>query len=143
MQQGGDEQKWQKTAGAKQLREDLMTHELDVLLCERLKQVLKIKDGTARREFAKLFNTRKLGVGIQSTGAGKRSNHMQSEFRDALLTVSNARHPNEKRNMVWCVVTGVYHNELSVTAGHIGDVYMREVYIKKVDRKDVGMRERL
>lgn len=52
---GGDEQKWQKTAGAKQLREDLMTHELDVLLCERLKQVLEIKDGTARREFSNLF----------------------------------------------------------------------------------------
>ena len=67
---------------------------------------------------------------------------MQSEFRDALQTVSNARHPNEKRNMVWCVVSAVYHNELSVTAGHTGDV-MREVYIKKVDMKDVGMRERL
>lgn len=45
--------------------------------------------------------------------------------------------------MVWCVGTGVYHNELSVRAGLFGDVDMREVYIKKVDLKDVGMRERL
>ena len=103
--------------------DEMHAHCLDEKLylkqANRLKMDAEGEDGTKRRVFMKLFTTSHLGLNITNTSIGKRDNGAQSKFRADLLDISESRHPDKKRDLVWCPITGGYHTELSMVAAHL------------------------
>lgn len=75
--------------------------------------------GTRGRVFIKLFTTSQLGLNIINTVIKKRDSGDQSKLRADLLEIPKTRHPDEARDLVWCPVTRIYHDELFMTAGHL------------------------
>ena len=103
--------------------DEMHAHCLDEKLClkqaNRLKMDADSEDGTRRRVFMKLFTTSHLGLNITNTSIGKRDNGAQSKFRADLLKISESRHPDKKRDLIWCPVTGGYHQEVAMVAAHL------------------------
>lgn len=65
-------------------------------------------DGTRTRVFMKLsmyYHTSHLGLNITNTSIRKRDNGAQPKFRADILDVSESRHPDIKRDLVWCPIT--------------------------------------
>ncbi len=118
---GKDEADWENTDEAKRLFEQLRAEQAEEGLCE--KQAKRITYGddeakTKRRAFIQLFTTSKLGLGINTTGAGRRPNEEQSDFRKALIKAYDSRHP-KNRKWLWCPILKEWVAESEATAAHL------------------------
>lgn len=97
--------------------DEMHAHCLDEKLClnhaNRLKIDAKSEDGARRRVFMKLFTTSHLGLNIINISIGMRDN---GAHRAELLKVSESRHRDIKRDLVWCPITESYREGLSMVA---------------------------
>ncbi|KAI9765070.1 MAG: hypothetical protein M1839_005617 [Geoglossum umbratile] len=120
---GGNETEWQKTPEAQELFDQLKAQQVDEKMCERQAQRLKNpvdgSEGSLRRSFIQLFTTSKLGLGITSTGAGKRDSRMQSTFRSTMIEAYNSRDPNPLHPWLWCPILSTWVNSVNATAAHL------------------------
>lgn len=118
---GGKEQDSLKTTEARKLLEEKRAHALDQRICATQVKRLKVEPGdklkTMHRTFMQLFTCSKIGLNI-STGMGRQTRD-QSNFRDGLIRLSNAEHPDPKTDMLWCPISDGWVFKEEMTATHI------------------------
>lgn len=110
---------WSKTVEAQRIMEQIKASEQ----CKRIYQrrVHELEQGSHARSFRaafmNLFTTSKIGLGIQTTGAGKRSSTDQSNFRQKLIQAYEARHRDN--TWLWCPIFQDYLDANDVVAAHL------------------------
>jgi hypothetical protein len=72
-----------------------------------------------RRSFIELFTTSKIGLGITSTGRGRRETSDQSQFRAACIKAYNASHPDPKTKLLWCPIIKTWVPQDLTNAAHL------------------------
>jgi hypothetical protein len=65
----------------------------------------------------KLFTTSKMGLGIKDTGAGKRRQRVQMDFRNQMIELYGSKEPDE--SSFWCPILGRYCDPRHMKAGHL------------------------
>ena len=122
---GGEEAEWAKTREAAELMQALGAQRADEHMYLRQADRLTRGQGTMneekelRRSYWKLFQTSKLGLGITSTGAGKRSARQQSEFRTSMIQAYSSANPDPHKKFHWCPILKHWFNAGSTTAAHL------------------------
>lgn len=123
---GGTEEEWKKTQDAQKILVELHAKDRQRRLCqeqaERLAVDSKDTSGSLRRSFIRLFTTSKLGLGILSTGAGKRGSRRQSRFRKELIETYNSRYPDndvDNSDLLWCPILSSWMDKNGTCAAHI------------------------
>ncbi|RAQ50236.1 hypothetical protein AFGD_011576 [Aspergillus flavus] len=115
----GPEAEWQQTDAAKSIIQRIKAQDAETKLYTKRKEDLegKREKRSLRAAFMNLFTTSKMGLGIMTTGAGKRDSEAQSEFRNQLITMGNARH--ETQDWLWCPVLGDWCSDDDIQAAHL------------------------
>lgn len=72
-----------------------------------------------RRAFIELFTTSKIGLGITSTGRGRREASLQSQFRADCIKVYVSRNPDPRKEFLWCPILKSWVAECQTTAAHL------------------------
>ena len=122
---GEDEVKWASSRKAAELLEELRAQQADEKICLRQADRLKREGNKAdkgrslRRSFVKLFTTSKLGLGITSTSAGKRSSSAQGEFRTNMIDVYNSKDPDPRKRFLWCPIVKDWFDARFTSASHL------------------------
>ena len=118
----GGQAAWEQTSEAQDLFAQVKAYEADKNLYGRQKMRLERKGYTKslRRSFLELFTTSKIGLGINSSGQGKREASLQSKFREAVIDDYDSKHPDWPRNeTLWDPVLGVYIPATDTQAAHL------------------------
>ncbi|KAJ5273618.1 hypothetical protein N7478_008743 [Penicillium angulare] len=136
---GLSEAEWSETNKDSQgIIEQIRASEQSRKICER--QLHKLEPTSRwrgfRASFMQFFTTSKIGLGIQSTGTGKRDSRVQQEFRQRLIQEYQAHHPGQK--WLWCPILGEYQAPELVIAAHLfpwkhGQTNMNAIFGKKKD----------
>ena len=115
---------WAQSEEARDFAEKIHMADTTRKMYER--QALRLENAPVKPEqrnmrsvFMKYLMTSKLGLGISSTGACRRSTDDQSKFRDELIKVSNSKHEDPKVVHLWCPMTQKWVPPQSTTAAHI------------------------
>lgn len=120
LETGGKEAEWINSATAQELFEELKAEQANERVYGRQAARLTNENSqskkTLRRAFMKLFTTSKLGLGITSTGAGKRKGEVQTEFRKSLIDSYGCKHPDEK--WLWCPILKAWQTPVTTKAAH-------------------------
>ncbi len=122
---GGTEEEWKKTETARNMFIELNAKHQQRRLCQDQAEQLALDSTDAssslRRSFIRLFTTSKLGLGILSTGAGKRKSRQQSKFRTELIEAYNARGDGAAgdEEFLWCPVLATWVHQSCATAAHV------------------------
>ncbi|KAJ5093164.1 hypothetical protein N7456_009025 [Penicillium angulare] len=117
---GLSESEWSKTnKDAQGIIEQIRASEQSKKIFER--QIHKLepvkRSRYFRASFMKFFTTSKIGLGVQTTGTGKRDSRTQQEFRRRLIQEYQAQHPRE--NWLWCPIIGDYLDPELIIAAHL------------------------
>ncbi len=72
-----------------------------------------------RRAFLELFITSPVGLGVNTTGRGRRDPSDQSRFRAACIREYASKHPDPRRPSLWCPILKTWVHERDTTAAHI------------------------
>jgi hypothetical protein len=113
---------WEKTEAAAELFQEIKAREVDETICKRQSKILSSVDSikkATKRSFVRLFTTSPLGLGITSTGAGRRDPSQQSCFRSDLIKAYNVEHPVSKSEYIWCPIFCDYFPKDTMTAAHL------------------------
>ncbi|KAJ5679166.1 hypothetical protein N7462_007410 [Penicillium macrosclerotiorum] len=116
---GISEAQWTNTTEAQQIFEQIEASEQYKKICRRQIAELgqKARSRSLRASFMKLFTTSKMGIGVLTTGAGKRNSSEQSEFRKGLIQAYEAKH--SEQNWLWCPIMGDYLDPKDMVAAHL------------------------
>ena len=137
---GLGENEWNKTPSAASSMEKLRSQELELKLIRKQKDRLNTNDPSNENRkwrdlLIKLFTTSRMGLGISTSVAGKRSKDDQRAFARALHDLSNCKHPDPLlgANSLWCPVTGLYWPPDSMRSADIypyasGAAMMQELF---------------
>ena len=129
----------------KRLREEEYLHSLEAEIFRKQASRVEVKPGDEEKNrrgyFMQLWTTSTKGLGIlgNETGRGKRSRHIQLQFREKLIAACNSRHPNPKSHELWCPILGhFFPGDEVMHAAHIfpwaeGQVAMDEVFGREVE----------
>ncbi|KAB8264844.1 hypothetical protein BDV32DRAFT_144879 [Aspergillus pseudonomiae] len=115
----GPQSDWEKTDAAKSIMQTVKAQQTETMVYKKRKEdgEEKGKKRRFRALFMRLFTTSKMGLGIMSTGAGKRDPGTQSAFRNELIAVGNAKHETE--DYLWCPVLGEWCMDTDIQAAHL------------------------
>ena len=110
----------------KRPRQEEYLHSLEAEIFRKQASSVEVKAGDEEKDrrgcLMQLWTTSTKGLEILSseTGRGRRSQHIQVQFREKLITACNSRHPNPKSDELWCPILGFFFpgNEV-MRAAHI------------------------
>ena len=72
-----------------------------------------------RRAFIELFTTSKIGLGITSTGRGRRDTSVQSQFRADCINAYHSGNPDPRGDFLWCPIVKAWVLQFHATAAHL------------------------
>ncbi|KXG52810.1 uncharacterized protein PGRI_080660 [Penicillium griseofulvum] len=115
----GSEASWKESDEAKEITQIIRAQEQSKKICQKRLSDLdpEAPRRSIRASFVKLFCTSKMGLGITSTGAGRRKSDQQSRFRSQMIEKYNAKH--DLYDHLWCPVLGDWRDSEDVVAAHL------------------------
>ncbi|KAL8706926.1 MAG: hypothetical protein Q9201_000086 [Fulgogasparrea decipioides] len=137
---GGKDDDWESSQEAALLRETKSSLEMRSRVFSdqmaRLGFWSKDDDQAHRQWVMELLTTAPMakgGLGAAASVDGPRDASEQSKFRNGLIDVCNARHPDEFTDRLWCPILGAYLDSSNLTAAHIfpyaaGQVAMTQLF---------------
>ena len=132
----------------KRLREEEYLHSLEAGIFRKQASRVEAKPGDEKKNrrgyFMQLWTTSTKGLGIlgTETGRGKRSRHIQKEFREKLIAACKSKHPDPRIPELWCPILGhFFPGEQTMHAAHIfpwadGQVAMDEFFGREVENAE-------
>ena len=111
------EDEWKETPEAQRFSEQIKASEQTKKIYKKRREALQKRESPARTAFMKLFVSSKIGLGIRTTGVGKRPTADQANFRQALIEVHDAKEPGY--DALWCPIMGEYLDSDLVVASHL------------------------
>ena len=135
----GDESALNENDEGKRLKEEEYLHSLEAEIFRKQALRIEVKSGdeekNRRAHFMQLWTTSTKGLRIlvTETGRGKRSRHIQAQFREKLIEACKSSHPDPTIDNLWCPIIGHFFPEESMHAAHIfpwaeGQVAMDEFF---------------
>ncbi|KAJ5462911.1 hypothetical protein N7475_007855 [Penicillium sp. IBT 31633x] len=115
----GPDADWKNSDEAKAISQQIRAQEKSQKICQQRIEALALeapKRGLIA-SFMKLFTTSKMGLGISSTGAGRRDLDKQSKFRSDMIKEYNAQRSGYEH--LWCPVFGDWRDSEQVIAAHL------------------------
>ena len=140
-----DESALNENDEVKRLREEEYLHSLEADIFRKQASRVEVNPGDEEKNrrgyFMQLWTTSTKGLGIlgSETGRGKRSRHVQVQFREKLIAACKSRHPDPTIPELWCPILGhFFPGEESMHAAHIfpwaeGQVAMDEFFGREVE----------
>lgn len=113
---------WEESAQAADLNEQIKSFELDERkFAEQERRAMLDPNALDcdKRGWLESFTTSTMGLGIRHTGHGKRDTTARDRFKSSLIADYQSKHPDERRDLLWCPVHHKYQPPGAVTAAHI------------------------
>jgi HNH endonuclease len=123
-QEQGSQEEFSKSEKGVRLRQQFRALETDQRLYTRQAELLSTethhKDSGkfVRHAFLELFTTSKIGLGITSTGRGRRETSVQNAFRAQCIKEYSSRHPDPNKEFLWCPIIKSWAEQDYTTATH-------------------------
>ncbi|KAK3176942.1 hypothetical protein OEA41_008268 [Lepraria neglecta] len=106
----------------RKLAEKEASYELDAQMFREQADRRSIKDDfdkVKRRHFMQEWTMSPRGFNVKNIGAGTKDPKAQRRFRQNLIIVCGAKHPDRKMPKLWCPVIGDYVDKQNVIAAHM------------------------
>ena len=141
-QTGETEDEWMTTDEAIKLIEQETALKLEMRAIER--QAYRISTDKpssspynihVRRMFVNLFTFLPRGLGGASAG-GRRDCQDQCKLRAALISVSNARHPDPRSQWLWCPISKAFREPDIMRAAHIFPYRSTQYFMNEIFATD-------